>query len=124
DAGRGASGSDVAERLRDELVRMIIDGRRDVEAAEALAGLVAAEATTTSAVVDVLLDRVRAGGTPVTGRQRAVQALGELRGEYVRAVLDDLTADADPTVARIAGYLGRRLQEGGEAHDGGAASGR
>lgn len=122
-AGTSDPGATVVVRIRDELVRMIVDGGRDVEAAEALAGLVAAEATTASAVVDVLLDRMRAGGTSAAGRQRAVQALGELRGECVRAVLADLTQDADPAVARIAGYLAQRLQEGRDAHGGGAASG-
>lgn len=99
------STTQVAIRLRDELVRMIVDGSRDVDAAEALARLAAAEATTTSAVVGVLLERLRDGSTPAAGRQRVVQAFGELRGPSVRAALTGLTTDADPVVARIALYL-------------------
>lgn len=117
----------VTRLIRDELVRMIVAGRRDVEAAEALALLAAAQATTTSAVVDALLECVRDGDAPAAGRQRAVQALGELRGSRVRAVLLDLTEDADPVVARVAGYLVGRLQrddpEFGEGDDSAQPSG-
>lgn len=103
----------VANRIRDELVRMIIDGSRDVDAAEALARLAAADATTTSAVVDVLLEQLRDDSTPAAGRRRAVQAFGELRGPSVRATLNALTTDADPVVARIALYLIGRMHEDG-----------
>lgn len=114
DLGEGHDpGAAVTHRIRDELLRMIVDGRRDVEAAEALAGLVAAEATTTSAVVDVLRERLRDGGTPAAARQRVVQAFGELRGPRVRTVLTELTADPDPVVARIAEYLAGRLRRDG-----------
>ncbi|SLM90702.1 MerR family transcriptional regulator [Brevibacterium yomogidense] len=109
-------GSDRAEAavvLRDELVRMIVDGDHDVEAAEGLAGLVAAGAATTSAVVDVLSQHMRDGDTSSAGRQRAVQALGELRGPRVREALSALTDDADPVVARIAAYVAGRLPPDG-----------
>lgn len=109
-------GSDRAEAavvLRDELVRMIVDGDHDVEAAEGLAGLVAAGAATISAVVDVLSQRMRDGDTSAAGRQRAVQALGELRGPRVREALSALTGDADPVVARIAAYVAGRLPPDG-----------
>lgn len=104
---------DAAVVLRDELVRMIVDGDHDVEAAEGLAGLVAAGAATTSAVVDVLSQHMRDGDTSSAGRQRAVQALGELRGPRVREALSALTDDADPVVARIAAYVAGRLPPDG-----------
>ena len=104
---------DAAVVLRDELVRMIVDGDHDVEAAEGLAGLVAAGAATTSAVVDVLSQHMRDGDTSAAGRQRAVQALGELRGPRVREALSALTDDADPVVARIAAYVAGRLPPDG-----------
>ncbi|MGO1439795.1 MAG: HEAT repeat domain-containing protein, partial [Brevibacterium yomogidense] len=105
--------AEAAVVLRDELVRMIVDGDHDVEAAEGLAGLVAAGAATISAVVDVLSQRMRDGDTSAAGRQRAVQALGELRGPRVREALSALTGDADPVVARIAAYVAGRLPPDG-----------
>ena len=114
--------------LRDVLVQMVVEGTKDVEAAEALARLTTegeravarerdadrertADAAAASAEVDAILDRLRDPSTPAAGRVRLVQALGEQPDAVIREVVAPFTDDEDPDVARIATYLAHRAAE-------------
>lgn len=114
--------------LRDVLVQMVVEGTKDVEAAEALARLTTegeravarerdadrertADAAAASAEVDAILDRLRDPTTPAAGRVRLVQALGEQPDAVIREVVAPFTDDEDPDVARIATYLAHRAAE-------------
>ncbi|WP_137726044.1 MerR family transcriptional regulator [Prescottella subtropica] len=81
-----------------ELVEMIVDGRRDVEAAEAL-GLLVGDPS-----VGLLLDRVDTA-VDAAVRGRITQALAEIPGETARAALERMTGDADRTVAATAAAI-------------------
>ncbi|MGV9713934.1 HEAT repeat domain-containing protein [Gordonia sp. NPDC003424] len=78
----------------DVLVDMVVTGRHDVEAAEALGRVGGADA------VAALGERL--GTADPATRLRIVQALAEIPHQAARSVLTDLTEDADHTVAATA----------------------
>ncbi|WP_433612993.1 MerR family transcriptional regulator [Prescottella agglutinans] len=79
------------------LVEMVVDGRRDVEAAEAL-GLLAAVAPSADAVVRVMQDHLDHTDDAPT-RLRITQALAEIPGPAAGEALARLADDGDRTIA-------------------------
>lgn len=82
------------------LVRMVVAGRSDVEAAEAL-GQVARDAGTGDQVVAMLIEAAGDDAEPQV-RRRLAQALAEIPGAAARRVLTGLAADGEPSVALTA----------------------
>ncbi|OZC32965.1 MerR family transcriptional regulator [Gordonia polyisoprenivorans] len=82
----------------DPLVSMIVAGRRDVEAAEYLGAL--AERGGSGRVLAGLRPHLDAADPAV--RLRIVQALAEIPGVDGQRLLEEMTADVDPTVAATA----------------------
>ncbi|SFS08260.1 DNA-binding transcriptional regulator, MerR family [Agrococcus baldri] len=91
-AGRG---DHAAEPV---LVAMVVEGERDVDAAEALASL--AEATGPEPSIRHLVARLEGAGPEV--RRRIAQALIELPGPVATAALRRLAGDDEPGVAMTA----------------------
>lgn len=91
-AGRG---DHAAEPV---LVAMVVEGERDVDAAEALASL-AAETGTEPSIRHLVAQLVGAGPEV---RRRIAQALIELPGPAATAALERLAGDDDPGVAMTA----------------------
>ncbi|KAA0018509.1 MerR family DNA-binding transcriptional regulator [Antrihabitans cavernicola] len=79
------------------LIEMVLDGRHDVEAAEALGALVADD------VVAVLQAKI--DDADWTGRLRITQALAEIPGTTAREALTKLTHDSDQRVASTAAAI-------------------
>lgn len=96
------------DALTGRLVSMVVDGDRDVEAAEALASLCRRHPHTAEEVVSQLAS---SGATaPQDARLRTVQALAELigtAGTVAVTALATFTTDPDPTVALTARALTR-----------------
>ncbi|MET8573429.1 HEAT repeat domain-containing protein [Streptomyces sp. NPDC005012] len=86
------------------LVDMIVDGRNDTDAADAL-GALAAVAATADRIAALLLDRLDHADTGAPARGRLTQALAGLPGPRATDALADLTHDADRAVALTATYL-------------------
>ncbi|KNX36473.1 HEAT repeat domain-containing protein [Luteipulveratus halotolerans] len=90
------------EALR-PLVQMVVSGRRDVEAAEAL-GALAGSDLGAAGVVEALLGAatsVAEAGRP-SARLRVTQALAEIDHAEATGALRSLATDTDPTVAATA----------------------
>ncbi|CAM2879393.1 MerR family transcriptional regulator [Prescottella defluvii] len=85
------------------LLDMIVEGRRDVEAAEVL-GLLAGTSTSADAVVGAVQDRLDDTTDP-PARLRITQALAEIPGPEARRALARLTNDDDRTVAATAAAI-------------------
>lgn len=84
------------------LLDMIVEGRRDVEAAEVL-GLLA-EASTSADVIGAVQDCF-ANATDAAARLRITQALAEIPGSGARDVLARLAHDDDRTIAATAAAI-------------------
>ncbi|MFE3290203.1 MerR family transcriptional regulator [Rhodococcus sp. NPDC059234] len=84
------------------LLEMVVEGRRDVEAAEAL-GLLAAHSPADD-LVEVMQDRLHATDDAPT-RLRITQALAEIPGTAARQTLARLTHDGDRTIAATAAAI-------------------
>lgn len=82
------------------LLGLIVEGNRDVEAAETL-GQLADQAT----VLDQLEQLLHAPDTTPGARLRLVQALAEIPGPRAGELLATLTGDADHVVAGTARYI-------------------
>ncbi|WIM94085.1 MerR family transcriptional regulator [Actinoplanes oblitus] len=91
------------------LLRMVVDGPNDVDAAELL-GAIAEDPAHTGRILGALSAALAAPGTRPAARLRLTQALAELPGTVALAVLRELTGDDDRPVALLAGALvrGRR----------------
>ncbi|WP_022917339.1 MerR family transcriptional regulator [Ruania albidiflava] len=89
------------------LLQMVVAGRTDVEAAEAL-GALAADQQQRGVILAAIADLLRDAGTPPAARSRLTQALGELPGAATERLLAELTSDPQPDVARTATYLSNR----------------
>ncbi len=101
----GAGGSSAAAP---ELVRMVVEGVDDVEAAEVLGGL-ARQHGTAEELVRLVAAELHRPGAPGEARVRLVQALAELPAAATRALLTELADDPDPGVALVAVYLQREV---------------
>lgn len=82
------------------LLELVVEGRRDVEAAEVL-GQLAEVASAGQDIVDDLTDRF-AATTDKAVRLRITQALAEIPGPAARAALVGQTRDGDRTIAATA----------------------
>ncbi|MFE2355492.1 MerR family transcriptional regulator [Streptomyces parvulus] len=92
-----------------ELVDMIVDGRNDTDAADALAAL-AADPATADAIARGLVARLDRAATGAGGRGRLTQALAGVPGMRATRALEELSRDEDRAVALTAVYL-LRLRE-------------
>ncbi|MFF7608223.1 MerR family transcriptional regulator [Streptomyces parvulus] len=92
-----------------ELVDMIVDGRNDTDAADALAVL-AADPATADAIAGGLVARLDRAATGAGGRGRLTQALAGVPGTRATRALEELSRDEDRAVALTAVYL-LRLRE-------------
>jgi len=90
------------------LLEMVVEGRRDVEAAEVL-GLLTAVASAADDVVGTMQDRLDCTEDAAT-RLRITQALAEIPGSAAQDALARLTHDGDRTVAATAAAI-VRLQD-------------
>ena len=103
---RSRAALELADRGREEsvdvLVGLVVEGTRDVDAADALA-LLAEVADDPAAIVDRLVAPLPTAAAPA--RCRIAQALGDLPGPRASAVLTELAADSDEMVSRTASYL-------------------
>ncbi|MEU6394629.1 MerR family transcriptional regulator [Streptomyces sp. NPDC046939] len=93
------------------LVAMIVDGRNDTDAADALSVL-AADAATADRIATRLVDRLADPGTGAPARGRLTQALAGIPGPTTARALVGLSEDADRAVAVTATYLLRLRGEG------------
>ncbi len=82
------------------LLRIVIEGRSDVEAAEVL-GLLAGNTVVAEDIVRAMQDKLDATVDAPT-RLRITQALAEIPGSEARDLLAELTRDGDRTVAGTA----------------------
>ncbi|WP_016884809.1 MULTISPECIES: MerR family transcriptional regulator [unclassified Rhodococcus (in: high G+C Gram-positive bacteria)] len=85
------------------LIEMVVEGRRDVEAAEVL-GLLTTVSPSADDIVQALQDRLDNADDAPT-RLRITQALAEIPGTAARRVLDGLTHDGDRTIASTAAAI-------------------
>ncbi|NEY32008.1 MerR family transcriptional regulator [Streptomyces sp. PRKS01-65] len=92
------------------LVGMVVEGSRDVEAAEAL-GTLSRDPDCADRITAALADELAAPTADPATRIRLVQALVELAGTTGRQVLRRLARDGDRTVALVASALARVLDE-------------
>ncbi|MFZ3566082.1 MerR family transcriptional regulator [Streptomyces sp. BH097] len=93
-----------------ELVDMIVAGRNDTDAADALSVL-AGDAAATEGIAAALVDRLARPATEAPARGRLTQALAGIPGTTATRALVDLSADEDRAVALTATYL-LRLRDG------------
>lgn len=89
-----------------QLLRMVSEGVKDVDAAEAL-GVIAAD-DRHGATISAYLAAILSAATDYEVRQRAVQALAEIPTAGAEHELDALTADDDPRIAQTAAFILRR----------------
>ncbi|NKI43591.1 MerR family transcriptional regulator [Streptomyces physcomitrii] len=86
------------------LLDMIVAGRNDTDAADALSVL-AGDPATADRIAAGLLDRLARETTAAPARGRLTQALADIPGSRAADGLGALSADADPAVALTARYL-------------------
>ncbi|WP_410578779.1 MerR family transcriptional regulator [Amycolatopsis sp. lyj-108] len=94
------------------LVRMVVEGTLDVEAAEVL-GTLARDAGRADRIMSALADELAAPTADSATRMRLTQALAEMPPALARDVLRNLAEDEDRAVALLASAL-RGLLEAGE----------
>ncbi|MFG3191089.1 HEAT repeat domain-containing protein [Streptomyces omiyaensis] len=92
-----------------ELVAMVLDGRNDTDAADAL-GVLAADAATADAIAARLVDGLARPSAGPAARGRLTQALADVPGPVASRALADLAHDEDRAVSLTALYL-RRLRD-------------
>ena len=85
------------------LIEMVVEGRRDVEAAEVL-GLLTKVSPSADDIVQALQDTL-GGAEDAPTRLRITQALAEIPGTAARRALDGLTHDGDRTIAATAAAI-------------------
>lgn len=86
------------------LVDMIVTGRNDTDAADAL-GMLATDALTAEQIAARLVDRLAHGTTDAPARGRLTQALADIPGSTASRALVELSHDEDRAVALTAAYL-------------------
>ncbi|AQU70559.1 MerR family transcriptional regulator [Streptomyces niveus] len=93
------------------LVEMVVAGRNDTDAADALSVL-AGDRTTADGIATRLVDRLAHDSTEAPARGRLTQALAGIPGTRASRALVELSHDADRAVALTAAYL-LRLRDAG-----------
>ncbi|MGW3849801.1 MerR family transcriptional regulator [Streptomyces fagopyri] len=86
------------------LVDMIVEGRNDTDAADAL-GVLASDAGTADRIAGALVDRLAHDATGAPARGRLTQALADVPGTKASRALVELSRDVDRAVALTAAYL-------------------
>ncbi|WP_086771333.1 MerR family transcriptional regulator [Streptomyces bobili] len=86
------------------LIDMIVDGRNDVDAADAL-GVVASATAVADDIATRLVDRLAHGTAPAPVRGRLTQALASVPGSKALRALVELSHDDDRAVALTAAYV-------------------
>ncbi|MFE5141365.1 MerR family transcriptional regulator [Streptomyces fagopyri] len=86
------------------LVDMIVEGRNDTDAADAL-GVLASDAGTADRIAGTLVDRLAHHATGAPARGRLTQALADVPGTRASRALVELSRDEDRAVALTAAYL-------------------
>ncbi|GAA0587490.1 HEAT repeat domain-containing protein [Streptomyces crystallinus] len=86
------------------LVDMVVDGRNDTDAADALS-MLACDPTTTDRIATRLVDRLADATTPEPARGRLTQALAGIPGARATRALVELSRDEDRAVALTAAYV-------------------
>ncbi|RRR96834.1 HEAT repeat domain-containing protein [Glycomyces terrestris] len=94
------------------LVRMVVEGANDVEAAEVL-GALAADPVQAQRIEEALTGGLESSDAKVEVRMRLVQALAELPPALAARLLRQAANDPDPTVARTARALADLLNPPG-----------
>jgi DNA-binding transcriptional MerR regulator len=93
----------VAEALP-TLIDMVVEGRNDTDAADALSVL-AGDAATADRIATGLVDRLAHGTARAPARVRLTQALADIPGAAASRALVELSHDGDRAVALTAAYL-------------------
>jgi hypothetical protein len=86
------------------LLDMIVDGRNDVDAADAL-GVVASDTATADEIATSLVDRLAHDTAQGPARGRLTQALASVPGTKASRALMELSHDEDRAVALTAAYV-------------------
>ncbi|MGW2031137.1 MULTISPECIES: HEAT repeat domain-containing protein [Streptomyces] len=86
------------------LIDMIVEGRNDTDAADALSVL-AGDTVTADEIAALLVDRLAHDATGAPARGRLTQALAGIPGPRASRVLVELSHDPDRAVALTAAYL-------------------
>lgn len=86
------------------LIDMIVDGRNDVDAADALS-VVASDTAVADDIATRLVDRLAHGTAPAPVRGRLTQALASVPGAKALRALVELSHDDDRAVALTAAYV-------------------
>ncbi|MFF3653602.1 HEAT repeat domain-containing protein [Streptomyces sp. NPDC002181] len=86
------------------LIDMIVEGRNDVDAADALSGL-ASRPALADRIAGRLAARLPPGPAAAPVRRRLTQALADVPGAAATRALTDLARDEDPAVALTAAYV-------------------
>lgn len=89
---------------------MIVEGRNDTDAADALSVL-ADDTAAADRIATGLVDRLARATTEAPARGRLTQALAGIPGTTASRALAELSHDEDPAVALTATYL-LRLRDG------------
>ncbi|OQR64382.1 MerR family transcriptional regulator [Streptomyces maremycinicus] len=92
------------------LIDMIVEGRNDTDAADALSEL-AGDSTTADQIATVLVGRLALDTTEAPARGRLTQALADIPGTTASHALVELSHDGDRAVALTAAYLLRLREE-------------
>ncbi|MEV7883107.1 MerR family transcriptional regulator [Streptomyces sp. NPDC002817] len=86
------------------LVDLIVEGRNDSEAADALS-MLAGDTATADRIATGLVDRLTHDTTGAPARVRLTQALADIPGRTASGALVELSGDGDRAVALTAAYL-------------------
>ncbi|MFF2998651.1 MerR family transcriptional regulator [Streptomyces sp. NPDC057950] len=86
------------------LIDMIVEGRNDTDAADALS-MLASDTTTADEIASRLVDRLAHDATEAPARGRLTQALADVPGTRASHALVELSQDGDRAVALTAAYL-------------------
>lgn len=86
------------------LIDMIVEGRNDTDAADALSKL-ASDTAMADQIAAKLIDRLAHDTTEAPARGRLTQALADIPGTTVSRALMELSHDEDRAVALTAAYL-------------------
>ncbi|KUF19166.1 MerR family transcriptional regulator [Streptomyces silvensis] len=92
------------------LIDMIVEGRNDTDAADALSVLAAGDGAAADRIAAGIGDRLADAGTGAPARGRLTQALAAVPGARASRALVELSRDQDRAVAVTAAYL-LRLRE-------------